>query len=147
MKYVVDGVEYDDYIEALNKERASSNYLKDEKDFLRHNMQVFEIRREGYPIHTLAILVDKDHLKYAKALAQDLFGVQYEIISDKLKENYKVLACTSAVRLEELIAEIFSLRESDNITLFSNIRYNNAESRKDMMIPIPLLNMLGILLQ
>lgn len=126
MKFVVNGVEYNEYSEALIAE--SSMRVKERSSLVRECTKVFSINRGNAEPYILLVVAKNSHTEIAKALAEDIFGRQFGIDSNlQLRKNYIINECLDERKLDlmlntavELDASIGKVQD-DNMYYFNNL--------------------------
>lgn len=122
MKFLVNGVEYKDYNEALKAEELANS-----KNDILNNMKLFTVSKEDVIFLTIAVVTRDNHSEYAKVLANDYFGSQYSINERKqLIKNYTVSECLDRGVVERTAIGVIRGKE------YSKFRYfNNLDCEKD----------------
>lgn len=132
MKFVVNGLEYDDYSEALIAE--SNTRIKERSSLVRECTKVFSINRGKAEPYILLVVAKNSHTEIAKAIAEELFGCQFEIDSNRqVRKNYVVSECLdkcvrssmldTAVKLDVSTGRV----QDDNMYYFNNLDSTSEE--------------------
>lgn len=126
MKFVVNGVEYNDYSEALKAE--SNMRVKERSSLVRECTKVFSINRGNAKPYTLLVVAKNSHTEIAKALAEEIFGCQFEIDSNRqLRKNYIINECLDERKLDLMLNAAVELDVStgrvqgDKMYYFNNL--------------------------
>lgn len=126
MKFVVNGVEYNDYSEALIAE--SNTRGKERSSLVRECTKVFSINRGNAEPYILLVVAKNSHTEIAKALAEEIFGCQFEIDSNlQLRKNYIINECLDKRKLDLMLNTAVELDTSigkvqdDNMYYFNNL--------------------------
>lgn len=126
MKFVVNGVEYNDYSEALVAE--SNARVKDRSILVSECTKVFSINRDNTEPYILLVVAKNNHTEIAKALAEEIFGCQFEIDSNRqVIKNYVINEWTDEYAVSEMIDIAVKLDiytgnvQDENMYYFNNL--------------------------
>lgn len=131
MKFVVNGVEYDDYSEALKAE--SNMRVKERSSLVRKCTKVFSVSIGNGKPYVLLVVSKSNHIEIAKALAEEIFGCQFEIDSNRqLRKNYTINECLDECTLDLMLNNAVELDVSTGRVQDDNMYYfNNLDSTSE----------------
>lgn len=139
MEYLVNGKKFTDidearkYEEQLKNEQGSK--IEEYKSYIRSKLQVFKIKKGQAPVPTptkyLAVIVDKEHLKYMLAIATELLGNQYIINDGELVESWSYTIVTDGDIIDDIVDSFVEGKSSIYSTLFVGNNIKTPESVLD----------------
>ena len=133
MKFVVNGMEYNDYSEALKAE--SNMRVKERSSLVRKCTKVFSVSIGNGKPYVLLVVSKSNHIEIAKALAEEIFGCQFEIDSNRqLRKNYIINECLDECTLDLMLNTAVELdvstgrAQDDNMYYFNNLDSDSEEN-------------------